>query len=100
METDDLKNEIILETERNINMHFQKELATFKNKCEKLITMYMKIVNFMSKNLEKEIWREDSIIDQILLDLQKISTQRNCYLQAEVSEHHQEIASMEYNINL
>ena len=55
METDDLKNEIILETERNINMHFQKELATFKNKCEKLITMYMKIVNFMSKNLEKEI---------------------------------------------
>ena len=39
METDDLKNEIILETERNINMHFQKELATFKNKCEKLITI-------------------------------------------------------------
>ena len=39
IEIDDLKNEIILETERNINMRFQKELATFKSKCEKLITM-------------------------------------------------------------
>ena len=54
METDDLKNEIILETERNINMHFQKELATFKNKCEKLITMSCENSKSHVKNLERE----------------------------------------------
>ena len=32
IEKDDLKNEIILETERNINVRFQKKLPTFKNK--------------------------------------------------------------------
>ena len=32
IEIDDLENEIILETEININMRFQKELATFKEK--------------------------------------------------------------------
>ena len=43
--------------------------------------------------------RKDSIINQLLLDLQKIPTQGNCHPQAEASEGHQEIASMEYNIN-
>ena len=51
------------------------------------------------ENLEKEIRRKDSIIDQLLLDLQNISTQRNCHPQAEVSEDNQELASMKYNIN-
>ena len=36
---EDLKNEIILETETNINVRFQKKSTTFKNKCEKLITV-------------------------------------------------------------
>ena len=40
-----------LETERNINLHFPKELATLKNKCEKLITMSYEI---HVGNLEKE----------------------------------------------
>ena len=39
IEMDNLKNEIILETERNIHMRFQKKSATFKNKCEQLITV-------------------------------------------------------------
>ena len=51
------------------------------------------------RNLEKEVRRKDSIIDQLLLDLQKLSTQRNCHPQAEASEYHKEIASMEYYIN-
>ena len=54
IEIDDLKNEIILESERNINMRFQKELATFKNKYEKLIKCHMKIVKVMSKTLKKK----------------------------------------------
>ena len=58
----------------------------------------MKIVKVMSKTLGKKR-HKDSIIDQLLLNLQKISTQRNCHPQAEASEDHQEIASMEYNIN-
>ena len=32
IEKDDLKNKIILETERNINVRFQKKLVAFKNK--------------------------------------------------------------------
>ena len=51
------------------------------------------------KNFEEEIRHKDSIIDHILLDLQKISTQRNCHPQAEASEELQEIVSMKYNIN-
>ena len=39
IEIDNLKNEINLEAERNISMRFLKELATFKNKCEKRITL-------------------------------------------------------------
>ena len=99
IEIEDLKNEIIIETERNINMRFQKELATFKSKCEKLITRPFENSKIHIENLEKEIRRKDSIIDQLLLDLQKISTQRNRHPQAEASEDHQEIASMKYNIN-
>ena len=56
------------------------------------------------ENLEKEIKRKASIIyqlllDQLLPDLQKISTQYNCHPQTEVQEELQEIASVEYNIN-
>ena len=76
-------------------MRFQKEL----NKREKLITMSYEKSKVHVENLENEIRRKDGIIDQLLLDLQIISTQRNCYPQAEASEDHQEIASMEYNIN-
>ena len=94
-----MKNEIILETERNINMRFQKKLATFKNKCEELITMSYENSKIHAENLEKEIRRKDRIIDQLLLDLRKTSTQRNCHPQAEVSEDHQELTPLEYNIN-
>ena len=45
------------------------------------------------ENLEKEIRCKDSIIDQLLLDIQKISTQCNCHL-TEVSEDHQGVVSM------
>ena len=83
-EIDDLKNEIISETARYINMRFQKELTTLKNKCEKPITMSNENSKIHVKNLEKEIRRKDSIIDQLLLDLPKISTQRNRHPQAEV----------------
>ena len=58
-------------------MRFRKELATFKNKCEKLITMSCENSKIHVESLEKEIRRKDSIIDQLLLDLQKISAQRN-----------------------
>ena len=78
-------------------MRFQKGLATFKNKCEKLITMSYENSKICVENLEKEISRKYSIIDQLFLDLQKISTQRNCHPQTEVSEDHQELASIEYN---
>ena len=44
------------------------------------------------ENLEKEIRFKDSIIDQLLIF--KISTQRNCHPQTEVSEDHQGVFSM------
>ena len=34
IEIDDLENEIVLETERNINMRLQTDLDTFKSECE------------------------------------------------------------------
>ena len=67
IEIDDPKNEIILETKRNINM--QKDLAIFKNKCEKLITVSYKNSKIHVENLEKEIRLKDIIIDHLLLDL-------------------------------
>ena len=66
IEIDNLKNDIILVTERNINMRFQKELATFKNKCKKLITMSYENSKIHVENLEKQIRRKDSITDQLL----------------------------------
>ena len=47
------------------------ELATFKNKCKKLITISFENSKIHAENLEKEIRRKDSIIDQLLVDLQK-----------------------------
>ena len=98
IEIDGLKNEIILETERNINMRFQNELTTFKNKCEKLLTMSYENSKTRVKNLEKEIICKVSIIDQLLLDLQKISAQRSCHPQTEVSEDHKSL--LPWNITL
>ena len=46
-----------------------------------------------------KIRRKDTIIDQLLLDFRKNSTQRNCHQQAQVSEDYQELASIKYNIN-
>ena len=66
-------------------MRFQKELTTFKNKCEKPITISNENSKIHVENLEKEIRRKDNIIDQFLLDLQKISTQSARHPQAEVS---------------
>ena len=60
------------------------ELALFKNKCEKLI---------------KLSWCKDNIIHQLLLDLRKVSAQNTCHPQTEVSVEHQELVSVEYNIN-
>ena len=56
-------------------MRFQKELATFKNKCKKIITMSYENRKNRAENLAKGRRRKDSIIDQLLLDLQKILTQ-------------------------
>ena len=44
-------------------MCFQKELATFKNKCKKPITMSYKNSKIHVENLEKQIRRKDNIID-------------------------------------
>ena len=76
-------------------MHFEKELATFTNKCEKLITMSYEKSKIYVENLEKEIRRKDNIIDQLLLNLQKNSTKSTPHPQTEVSVDHQELASME-----
>ena len=46
-----------------------------------------------------KIRRKDSIIDQLLLDFRKISTQHNYRPQAQVSEDYQKLASIKYNIN-
>ena len=81
IEIDNLKNGTILETERNINMRFQKELATFKNNCEKIITSYENS-KIHVENLEKEIRRKDNMIDQLLLDPKKISAQSTRHPQA------------------
>ena len=51
------------------------------------------------ENLEKEIRPKENIIDQLLLDLLKISTQSTHHPQAELSVDYQELASMEYSIN-
>ena len=51
------------------------------------------------ENLKTEIRRKDNIIDQLLLDLQKIATQSNRHPQAGVSVDHQDLASMKCNIN-
>ena len=59
IEKNDLKNEITLETERNTNVRFLKELATLKNKCEKLITM--EIVKFILKTSKNKKRRKDNI---------------------------------------
>ena len=53
-EIGDLENELILETERNINIRFQNKLATFKSKCEKLITMSYENSKIHVENLEKK----------------------------------------------
>ena len=80
-------------------MRFQNKLATFKNKCEKLITKSYENSKIHVKNLKKEIRREDNIIEQVLLGLQKISTQRTRHLvDHKVSVDHHGLASMEYNI--
>ena len=65
-------------------MRFQMESALFKSKCEKLI---------------KLSWCKDNIIHQLLLDLRKVSAQNTCDPQTEVSVEHEELVSVEYNIN-
>ena len=76
------------------------KVSTFKNKCEKLITISYENSKIHAEHLKKEITGKDNIIHQLLLDLQKISTQSTLNLLAEVSVYHQVLASMEYNINL
>ena len=80
-------------------MRFQKGLATFKNKCEMLITMSYDNSKLHLENLEKEIRHKGNIIDQLLPDPQKISTESTRHPQADASVDHQELASMEYNFN-
>ena len=94
-----LENEIISKTKRNFNMLFQKSLLLFRKKCKTLFTTSYVNNKIHTENLEKERRRKYSINDQFFKDLQKISTQRSCHPQAEESEDHQELASMEYNIN-
>ena len=71
IEIDGLKNKMILETERNINLGFQKELKLLlrTNTRNYYITMSYENSKVHVENFEKEIRRKDSIIDQLLLDL-------------------------------
>ena len=68
-------------------MRFQKELTTFKSKCEKLITISYENSKIHVENLEKEIRRKDNIIDQLLVDLQKMSTQSARHPQADQKQN-------------
>ena len=52
-------------------MHFQKVLATSKNKCERLITMSYENSKIHVENFRKKIRRKNNTIDQFLLDLHK-----------------------------
>ena len=63
--------------------------------------MKMSYVNskFHVENLEKEIRCKENIIDQLLLDLQKILTQTIRHPQAEVSVDYKDLAFMKQNIN-
>ena len=63
---EDLKIEIILETDKHVDIGFQNELTVFKNKCEKLITVSYENSEICDENREKEITRKDNIIDQLL----------------------------------
>ena len=51
------------------------------------------------ENHEKNIRHKDNIIDQVLEDLLKISTQSTRHPQVELSVGYQELASMQYSIN-
>ena len=57
---EDLKKEIISETERTIAIHFGNELAAFKEKCEKLIALTYENSKISNENLEKETTRKDN----------------------------------------
>ena len=71
-------------------------MPTFKNKREKLIYIWSyENSKIYVENLEKEIRRKDNIIDQLLLDLRKISIQSTRNSQAQVSVDHQDLASLE-----
>lgn len=63
---EDLKIEIILETDKHVDIGFQNELTVFKNKCEKLIAVSCENSEICDENREKEITRKDNIIDQLL----------------------------------
>ena len=81
-------------------MRFKKELATSKSKCEKLITLSYENSKVQVGKLKKEIRRKDKIIYHLVLDLPKISAQSTHHPQSQVSLGHQELASVEYHINL
>ena len=54
------------------------------------ITMSNENSKIHAENLEENIRHKDNIIDQILQDLQKTSTQSTHHLQADLSVDHQE----------
>ena len=62
------------------------------------ITMSYENSKIHVESLEKNIRHKDNIFDQVLLDLQKISTQSTGHPQAELPVDHQELASMQYDI--
>lgn len=72
-----------------------KEAATFKNKYEKWISISNENSKIHVEDLEKEIIHKDNIIDQLLLDLPKISTQNTHHPKAEVISG--PLRAIEYN---
>ena len=50
-------------------MRSQTDLDTFKNKCEKLITMSYESSKIHDENLKKEIRRKDNIIINFYIDV-------------------------------
>ena len=50
-----MKNEIISETERTVDIDFRKEFAVLKKKCKKLIATLFENNKIHVENLEKEI---------------------------------------------
>ena len=57
---EDLKREIISETETTVDMYVRNELAAFKKKCKKLVAMSCGNRKICVENLENKITRKSA----------------------------------------